>query len=99
MSASTRSGAKYNKTQLIEYCEKQFKDLNTKFESIRSSDVDMRVEGNMAFITGVRQFDGVAADGKPLNFKLRYSDTYIKKDGQWMKLTAADMNIKDSEAK
>lgn len=77
-----RSGAKYDKTQLIESFEQQFKDLKTKYESVRSSDVDIRVEGNMAFITGVREVDGVSADGKPMNFKMRYSDTFIKKDGQ-----------------
>ncbi len=52
-------------------------------ESAASSDTNIRIEGNSAIITGVYHMKGRDEKGQPFDIRMRYTDTYIKRDGRW----------------
>ena len=47
------------------------------------SDAKVRVEGNSAVVTGINHVKLKDANGKPVDYKHRFTDTYIKRDGRW----------------
>jgi ketosteroid isomerase-like protein len=52
-------------------------------ESAESTDMNIRIEGNTAVVTGVYRTKGRDEKGQPFNRRIRYTDTYIKRDGRW----------------
>ena len=48
------------------------------------SDTKVRVEGNAAIVTGVNHVRLKDENGRPQDYKHRYTDTYIKRDGRWL---------------
>ncbi|MBA3341225.1 MAG: nuclear transport factor 2 family protein [Gemmatimonadaceae bacterium] len=77
---SSRTGMMENKTQAVE----SMKSDKTVTESLEMSDVNIRVEGNTAVVTGVNHAKGKDADGKPFDRRVRFTDTFVKQDGRWM---------------
>ena len=53
-----------------------------KYESIEPRDVQVRVYGNTAVITGAGRFR-VTARGEKLDNQLRYTNVWVLRDGRW----------------
>ncbi len=51
--------------------------------SLDLSDLNVRVEGNTAVVTGVNHVVGSDAQGKPMDRRVRFTDVFIKRDGRW----------------
>lgn len=77
---SALTGALENKAQSIESA----KGSKMTFESLDLSDLAARVNGETAVVTGVNHVKGKDAAGKPLDLRVRFTDTYVKRDGRWM---------------
>jgi ketosteroid isomerase-like protein len=69
--------------------------LSTKSEDIASSkkatltfanlsDLDVRVEGNTAVVTGINQVKGTDDKGAAFDRTVRFTDTFVKRDGRWL---------------
>lgn len=63
-------------------------------ESAVSSDMDVRVEGNTALVTGVYRLTGRDEKGQPMDRRIRYTDVYVKRDGRWQVLASQGTPIK-----
>ena len=76
---SSRTGAIANKTQAVA-------DMRTDksvLQSLDLSDLNVRVEGNIAVVTGVNRVLGRDPEGKPIDQRVRFTDVFIKRDGRW----------------
>ena len=47
------------------------------------SELDVRIDGNAAVVTGVNHIKGKDENGQAMDRKLRFTDTFIKRDGRW----------------
>ena len=47
------------------------------------SEAKVRVEGNSAVVTGINHVKLKDANGKPIDYKHRFTDTYIKRGDKW----------------
>lgn len=52
-------------------------------ESIELSETSVRVDGNMAVVTGVNRVRGRDEQGRPFDRRIRFTDTFIQRDGHW----------------
>lgn len=52
-------------------------------ESLELSEPSVRVDGNAAVVTGVNRVRGRDEQGKPFDRRVRFTDTFIKRDGRW----------------
>jgi ketosteroid isomerase-like protein len=59
------------------------KNRKEVFDSAVASDMDVRVEGNTALVTGVYRLTGRDEKGQPMDRRIRYTDVYAKRDGRW----------------
>lgn len=57
--------------------------LSSKMEQVETTDMNVRVDGNTAIVTGVFRTKGKDAKGAAFDTRLRYTDTWIKRDGRW----------------
>jgi ketosteroid isomerase-like protein len=73
------------------------KTNNVKFDSARILDMDIKVNGNTAIVTGVGHGVGTGADGKPFDNKVRFMDTFVRRNGRWVPLASQTMLIPESE--
>ncbi|MDQ3634576.1 MAG: nuclear transport factor 2 family protein [Acidobacteriota bacterium] len=73
------TGAISRRAKFIE----QMKADKTVIESAELSDLDIRIEGGTAVITGVNHLKGPDEKNKSLDKKVRFTDTFIKRDGRW----------------
>lgn len=76
---SSRTGLLENKAALIASAKAD----KTAFDALDLSDVNVRVEGDAAVVTGINRVRGKDGDGKPFDRKIRFTDTFIKRDGKW----------------
>ncbi|MFL5464916.1 MAG: nuclear transport factor 2 family protein [Gemmatimonadaceae bacterium] len=76
---SSRSGGLMNKAQSVA----DARSSKVSFQSLDLSDLNVRVEGNSAVVTGVNHEVGRDAQGKSFDRRVRFTDTYIKRDGRW----------------
>lgn len=76
---SFMTGAVSNKQQTIE----SMKADKTVFDVMEISDLNIRIDGHTAIVTGLGNGRGKMGDGKPFDMKLRFTDTFIKRDGRW----------------
>ena len=53
------------------------------YDALDLSDVVARVEGDAAVVTGVNHVRGKDAQGKAFDRRVRFTDTFIKRDGRW----------------
>ena len=53
-----------------------------KYESVEPRDVQVRVYGTTAVVTGAGRFR-VTAQGQALDNQLRYTDVWVLRDGRW----------------
>lgn len=52
-------------------------------ELAETTDMNIRVEGNMAVVTGIFRTKGKDEEGVAYDRRARYTDTWIKRDGRW----------------
>jgi ketosteroid isomerase-like protein len=52
-------------------------------ESIELLEPNVRVDGNVAIVTGVNRVRGRDEQGRPFDRRVRFTDTFIKRDGRW----------------
>jgi ketosteroid isomerase-like protein len=76
---NSRTGAVHSKAEEIA----SMKNDKTVLDSLELSELDVRVEGNAAIVTGVNRVRGKDAQGQALDRRTRFTDTYIKRDGRW----------------
>lgn len=77
---SGATGKLETKAQAIE----SMKADKSVIESIEMSDMNVRVDGDVAVVTGLNHVKGRDAAGKPMERRTRFTDTLVKKDGRWM---------------
>ncbi|MCA1637011.1 MAG: nuclear transport factor 2 family protein [Acidobacteria bacterium] len=53
------------------------------YSSVSSRTMNIRIDGNSAVVTGVYHTKGRDEKGQPFDRRIRYTDTYIKRDGHW----------------
>ena len=71
-------GAFQNKSQYLA----SLKDLSFKPEEIANSDTSVYLYGNTAIVTSVYRTKGTD-DGKPFVHRGRFTDTWVKLNGEW----------------
>ncbi len=76
---SSRTGGIMNKAQAVADARTD----KTAFQSLELSDLNVRIEGNTAVVTGVNHEVGRDAQGKAMDRRVRFTDVYIKRDGRW----------------
>ncbi len=76
---SSRTGAIMTKAQAVASARTD----KTAFQSLELSDLNVRIEGNTAVVTGVNHEVGRDAQGKAMDRRVRFTDVYIKRDGRW----------------
>ena len=76
---SSRTGAINGKAEEIA----SMKSDKTVLDSLELSDLDVRVDGNAAIVTGINRVKGRDAQGQAFDRRTRFTDTYIKRDGRW----------------
>jgi ketosteroid isomerase-like protein len=86
---SSRTGAIETKAQAVATAGTD----RTEFQSLTLSDLNIRVEGNAAIVTGVNHAIGRDAQGKSFDRRMRFTDTYIKRDGRWQVWATQGTNI------
>lgn len=57
------------------------------------SDMNVRVDGNTAVVTGVNHVKGKDDKGAAFERKVRFTDTWIKRDGRWQVLASQGTDI------
>jgi len=62
------------------------KNDKTVFDSLELSDLNVRLEGNIAVVTGVNHVRGRDDKGQPLDRRSRFTDVFVKRDGRWQVL-------------
>ncbi|MEP6742943.1 MAG: nuclear transport factor 2 family protein [bacterium] len=77
---SSRTGVQHSKAEEIA----SMKDNKTVLDSLELSDLDARVEGNAAVVTGVNHVRGKDDKGVAIDRRTRFTDTFIKRDGRWL---------------
>ena len=53
------------------------------YDAVDLSDVLARVEGDVGVVTGVNHVRGKDEQGKAFDRRIRFTDTFIKRDGRW----------------
>ncbi len=53
------------------------------FESAELSETDVRIEGGTAIVTGVNHVKGRDEKNQPFDVRIRFTDTFVKRDGRW----------------
>jgi len=76
---SSRTGAVHSKTAEIA----SMKGDKQVLDSLELSDLNVRVEGNAAIVTGVNRVKGRDSKGQAFDRKASFTDTYVKRDGRW----------------
>jgi uncharacterized protein (TIGR02246 family) len=62
-----------------------------KFESAEATDVNVRVFGNTAVVTGIGVFKVI---GVPTTFRERFTDVYVKRKGRWQPVSSHTTPVK-----
>lgn len=81
---SSRTGEVLNKAEAIA----GVRDDRTTYESLDLSEMTTRVNGDMAVVTGLNHLRGRDEAGKPFDRRVRFTDTFVRRDGRWLVLTS-----------
>ncbi|MBA4123790.1 MAG: nuclear transport factor 2 family protein [Acidobacteria bacterium] len=60
-----------------------FKDDKSRTESAELSEMNIRIDGNTAVVTGINHVKGRDDKNQPFDRRVRFTDTFIKRDGRW----------------
>jgi ketosteroid isomerase-like protein len=86
---SSRTGAIENRAQAVESA----KSDKTVFDALELSALNSRVEGDVGVVTGINRLTGKTADGKAFDRSVRFTDTFIKRDGRWQVWATQGTNL------
>jgi ketosteroid isomerase-like protein len=75
---SSRTGALSTKSEDIASSKK------ATLTSANLSELDVRVEGNTAVVTGINHVTGTDDKGAAFDRTVRFTDTFVKRDGRWL---------------
>ena len=76
---SSRTGKISNKAEEID----GYKNAKDVTESAEPTNMNIRIDGNMAVVTGIYRTKGRDEKGQPFDRRISFTDTYIKRDGRW----------------
>jgi ketosteroid isomerase-like protein len=71
-----------------------FKADKTVFDSLEFSDLRFRAEGNTAIVNGITHIVGKDDQGQPFDVRLRFTDTWIKRNGRWQVWAAQHTRVR-----
>jgi len=71
-----------------------FKADKTVFETVEFDDLKIRVEDNAAVANGVTHIVAHDEQGQRFDVRLRFTDTWIKRDGRWQVWAAQHTRIR-----
>ena len=77
---SSSTGALETKGQMLA----SMRSDKSVIESIELLEPNVRVEGNVAVVTGINRHRGRDAEGKRFDRRIRFTGTFIKRDGRWL---------------
>ena len=66
-----------------------------KVDVADTTDMETRVHGDSAIVTGVYHTRGIDEKGKAFDRKLRYIDTFVRNDGRWQLVSSQGTEIRD----
>ncbi len=89
-SVNSRNGKLMNKGEDI---ADTMNDKGTP-ELNETTDMNIRMEGNTAIVTGIYRTKGKDDKGVAYDRKIRFTDTWIKRDGRWQAWATAGSEIK-----
>lgn len=78
-SISSSSGKLLNKLEAVA----DDTDPKVTMELVETTGMNIRIDGNTAVVTGVFRTKGKDDKGAAFDRKIRYTDTWIKRDGRW----------------
>ena len=78
-SVSSGSGKLYTKSDELA----EMKSDKRVVESNVLSELNIRIDGNTAIVTGINHVKGRDDKSQPYDYRLRFTDTFIKRDGRW----------------
>ena len=64
------------------------------WSSVEYTDLKVTVFSNTAIATGMFIGKGTTAAGKPLDIRVRFTDTWVKMDGKWLCVASHDSPVK-----
>jgi ketosteroid isomerase-like protein len=73
------TGRGYNKAGELA----ELKNDKTVTESAELSGLNIRVDRNSAIVTGVNHIKGRDEKNQPIDYRVRFTDTFIRRDGRW----------------
>jgi ketosteroid isomerase-like protein len=76
---SSRTGGIMGKTESVQ----DMKNSKRTFESAELSETRVRVEGNTGIVTGINHVKGRDEKGTAFDRWVRFTDTFVKRDGRW----------------
>ena len=77
---SSRTGALSTKAQVVA----AVRDDKTQMDAMELSDMNVRVEGNTAVVTGINHVRGRDDKGEAFDRRYRFTDVFVKRDGRWL---------------
>ena len=63
------------------------------FDLVETTGMNIRIDGNYAIVTGTFRLKGKDEKGSAFDRKMRYTDTWIKRDGRWQAWSSQGTNI------
>jgi len=87
-SVSSESGALTNRAQELASFGKD------KFTHVETTDMNIKMEGNAAVVTGIFHIKGTDDKGAAFDRRMRYTDTWIRRDGRWQAWASQGTMIK-----
>lgn len=67
-----------------------------KVEMTESTNQMIRADRNVGVVIGIYHWKGTDENGKPFDNRVRYTDTYVKRDGRWQVLSTISVPIKEN---
>jgi ketosteroid isomerase-like protein len=67
-----------------------------KVSMTESTNQMIRVNRNVGVVIGIYHWEGTDENGKPFDNRVRYTDTYVKRDGRWQVLSTIAVPMKDN---
>jgi ketosteroid isomerase-like protein len=94
-SVSSRTGALSDKAEDIA----DVRSPKRKMTSAVLSDFNVRVSGDSAVVTGVNHVTGTDDKNQPIDRRVRFTDTFVKRDGRWQAWATQGTTIADTPKK
>ena len=83
-SVNPQTGALVKKDEWVA----SIKNSKTNFEIVEATELQSRISSDLGLVTGMVHVKGTDAQSQPLDYRLRFTVTYVRRDGRWL-VTAA----------